>query len=301
VLQAVAGRQFDFSSAAAAVEVRAESPETVKWPDLNPFGECAVNALVDTHAHLDDDRLAPDLPAVLERARAAGVTRTLTVGIDRESNRLAVRYAAEHPDVFAIVGIHPNNVAAATPADFDEMEHLAATAPKVVAVGESGLDRYRDRTPFEMQEAAFIRHLALGRRLNKPVVIHCRDADADVVRVLRADFAAHGPVPAITHSFCGDAATAAACVELGLYFSLSGMLTFKANDALRAVVREIPLDRLLVETDCPYLAPQPVRGKRNEPAYVAHTAATLAQVKGVSVEEIAEITTRNAVRLFGLT
>lgn len=256
--------------------------------------------LIDTHAHLDDDRFAGDLPLVLARARDAGVTRTITIGIDRESNRAAVELAAKYPEVYASVSIHPNCVAAATPADFDEMEELAATAPKVVAVGESGLDRYRDRTPFEMQEASFIRHLTLGRRLKKPVVIHCRDADADVVRVLRADFAAHGPTPAVTHSFCGDAATAAACVELGLHFSLSGMLTFKANDALRAVVREIPLDRLLVETDCPYLAPQAVRGKRNEPAFTVHTAAVLAQVKGVTVAEIAAITTRNAERLFGL-
>jgi TatD DNase family protein len=263
-------------------------------------GNAAVPILIDTHAHLDDERFAGDLHLVLDRARAAGVTRTITIGIDRESNRAAVELAAKYPEVYASVSIHPNQVAAATPADFAEMEELAATAPKVVAVGESGLDRYRDRTPFEMQEASFIRHLALGRRLKKPVVIHCRDADADVVRVLRADFAANGPTPAVTHSFCGDAATAAACVELGLHFSLSGMLTFKGNDALRAVVREIPLDRLLVETDCPYLAPQVVRGKRNEPAFTAHTAAVLAQVKGVTLDEIAEITTRNAVALFGL-
>lgn len=256
--------------------------------------------LIDTHAHLDDERFAADLPEVLDRARAAGVRHTIIIGIDRESNRAAVELTANHPELFAAVGIHPNNVAAATAEDFAEMEHLATTGAKVVAIGESGLDRYRDRTPFEMQEAAFIRHLALARRVNKPCTIHCRDADADVVRVLRADIAASGPVKLVTHSFCGDAATAAACVEMGLYFSFSGMLTFKANDALRAVAKEIPLDRLLVETDCPYLAPQAVRGKRNEPAFVAHTAAVLAQVKSVSVEEIGEITTRNAVTLFGL-
>lgn len=256
--------------------------------------------LIDTHAHLDDERFTDDLPAVLDRARAAGVSRVITIGIDRASNRATVELAGRYPAVFAAVGIHPNNVAAATPADFDEMEALAATVPKVVAVGESGLDRYRDRTPFEQQEAAFVRHLALARRLNKPCVIHCRDADADVVRVLRADIAANGPVKLVTHSFCGDAATAAACIEMGLYFSFSGMLTFKANDALRAVAKAIPLDRLLVETDCPYLAPQPVRGKRNEPAYVAHTADTLAAVKGLSVAELADATTRNAAALFGI-
>jgi len=136
--------------------------------------------------------------------------------------------------------------------------------------------------------------------LDKPCIIHCRDADADVVRVLRADLAANGPVKAVTHSFCGDATTAEACVELGLFFSFSGMLTFKANDTLRAVAKAIPLDRLLVETDCPYLAPQPVRGKRNEPAYVAHTADTLAAALGLTVAELADATTRNATTLFGI-
>ena len=256
--------------------------------------------LIDTHAHLDDDRFAADLPAVLDRARAAGIARIITIGIDRESNRAAIELTERYAEVFAAVGIHPNSVAAATPADFDEMETLAATVTKVVAVGESGLDRYRDRTPFEQQEAAFVRHLALARRLNKPCIIHCRDADADVVRVLRADLAANGPVKAVTHSFCGDATTAEACVELGLFFSFSGMLTFKANDTLRAVAKAIPLDRLLVETDCPYLAPQPVRGKRNEPAYVAHTADTLAAALGLTVAELADATTRNATTLFGI-
>ena len=256
--------------------------------------------LIDTHAHLDDERFAADLPAVLDRAEAAGVTRILTIGIDLATSRNAVKLAAEYAEVFAVVGIQPNHVGEAGEGDFDEIVALAETAPKVVGVGESGLDRYWDRAPFALQEAFFVRHLALARRLNRPIVVHCREAEADVVRVLRAEFAAHGPIRGVMHSYNGDAATAAACLEMGLHISFAGMLTFKNNEPLRAVAKAIPLDRLLVETDSPYLAPQPVRGKRNEPAFVAHTAAVLAQAKGLSVEELAVATTRNATALFGI-
>ena len=256
--------------------------------------------LIDTHAHLDDERFAADLPAVLDRAEAAGVTRILTIGIDLRTSRNAVKLATDYAEVFAVVGIQPNHVSEAGAGDFEEIVALAEAAPKVVGVGESGLDRYWDRAPFELQEAFFVRHLALARRLNKPIVVHCREAEADTVRVLRAEFDTHGPIRGVMHSFNGDVAAAAACLEMGLHISFAGMLTFKTNDALRAVATGIPLDRLLVETDSPYLAPQAVRGKRNEPAFVAHTAAVLAQVKGVSAEEIADVTTRNAEVLFGL-
>ncbi len=252
--------------------------------------------LIDTHAHLDDDRFAADLPAVLDRAAAAGVSHTLTIGIDLATSRAAVALAGQWPQLRAVVGIQPNHVSEAQPGDFDEIVKLAE-APGVVGVGETGLDRYWDRAPFPLQEEFFVKHLALARRLNKPVVIHCREADADVLRVLRAF---GGPVSGVMHSFCGDADTAAACLELGLHVSSAGMLTYKNADALRAVAATIPLNRLLVETDSPYLAPVPVRGKRNEPAYVRHTAEVLAKLKGVSIEELAEETTRNARRLFGL-
>ena len=169
-----------------------------------------------------------------------------------------------------------------------------------VAIGETGLDRYWDRTPFPLQEDYFARHIELARRLGKPFAIHCREAEADVVRMLRADFDKHGPIRAVMHSFTGDLATARACLEMGLFISFAGMLTYPNAQNLRDVAKEIPLERLLVETDCPYLAPQPVRGKRNEPAYVAHTAAVLAEVKGVSAEELATHTTRNSRQLFGV-
>lgn len=253
--------------------------------------------LIDTHAHLDDERFAADLPAVLERATSAGVVHTFTIGIDLATSRAAVELAARFPQLKAVVGIQPNHVAEAGPNDWDEVVHLAETAENVVGVGESGLDRYWDRAPFPLQEEYFTRHLALARRLDKPIVIHCREAEADVVRVLRAF---GGPMKGVMHSFTGDAATAAACLELGLHISFAGMVTYKNADDLRNVAATIPLDRLLVETDSPYLAPVPVRGKRNEPAYVRHTAECVAKLLGESAEVVCEATTRNARALFGV-
>lgn len=255
--------------------------------------------LIDTHAHLFDDRFGKDLPAVLERA-ATALERVVCLGIDRESSLESVRIANEFPLVVAAVGIQPNSVAEAAPGDWDEIVRLAETEPRVVAIGETGLDRYWDRTPFSLQEDFFARHIELSRRLKKPFAIHCREAEADVVKVLRAEFDAHGPIRAVMHSFAGDAATAQACLEMGLLISFAGMLTYPNAQNLRDVARQVPLERLVVETDCPYLAPQPVRGKRNEPAYVVHTAAVLAELKGVSLEVLATETTRNARLLFGL-
>lgn len=255
--------------------------------------------LIDTHAHLFDDRFAKDLPAVLDRAAKAGVERVVCLGIDLESSRQSVEIANRYPLVVAAVGIQPNSAAEARPGDWEEVVKLAEGEPRVVAIGETGLDRYWDKTPFDLQEDYFDRHIELARRLNKPFVIHCREAEADVVKALRAQ-SAKGPLRAVMHSFSGDLATARECLEMGLYVSFAGMVTYPTAQNLRDVAKEVPLDRLLVETDCPYLAPQPVRGKRNEPAHVAHTAALLAQVKGVSVADIEDHTTRNARALFGL-
>jgi TatD DNase family protein len=255
--------------------------------------------LIDTHAHLDDDRFADDLPAVLERARALGVVRTVAIGTTAPSSAACVTLAGRHPALAASVGLQPNHVAEAAADAWDEVARLA-TRPGVVAVGETGLDRHWDYTPFPQQEEYFARHLELARRRNLAVVIHCREAEADVVRTLREDYERHGPVRGVMHSFTGDAATAAACVAMGLYVSFAGMLTYKNAGALREVARGVPADRLLVETDSPYLAPVPVRGKRNEPAYVRHTAECLAAVRGMGVDTLAAETTRNARALFGL-
>lgn len=182
---------------------------------------------------------------------------------------------------------------------WDEVVALASR-PEVVALGETGLDRHWDYTPFPQQEDYFARHLVLARKLDRAVVIHCREAEADVVRMLRDDFAAHGPVRAVMHSFTGDWATAEACLQMGLFISFAGMLTYKNAQALRGVAAKVPLDRVLVETDSPYLAPVPKRGQRNEPAYVVHTAECLAQQLGVSIGVLAEQTTTNARQLFGI-
>jgi TatD DNase family protein len=255
--------------------------------------------LIDTHSHLFDDRFAKDLPAVLERAAAAGLERVVCLGLDLESSLASVQIANQYPLVVAAVGIQPNHAAEAKPGDWEAIVRLAETEAKVVAIGETGLDRYWDKTPFAVQEDHFARHIELSRRLNKPFVIHCREAEADVVKALREQHA-KGPLRAVMHSFSGDLATARECLQMGLYVSFAGMVTYPTAQNLHEVAKEVPLDKLLVETDCPHLAPQPVRGKRNEPAFVAHTATLLAQVKGVSLAEIEEHTTRNARELFGL-
>jgi TatD DNase family protein len=256
-------------------------------------------ALIDTHAHLDDEKFHNDLPAVLQRAAAAGVCRVVTIATTAPSSAACVALAAQHPLLAATVGIQPNHVAEAAAGAWDEVVRLV-TQTQVVAVGETGLDRYWDYTPFAQQEDYFARHLELARRHDKAVVIHCREAEADVVRMLRADYERHGPVRAVMHSFTGDAATAADCLAMGLHISFAGMVTYKNAQALRAVAKTVPLERLLVETDSPYLAPVPVRGQRNEPAYVAHTAACVAALHGLDAAAFAAQTTRNARTLFGI-
>jgi TatD DNase family protein len=254
--------------------------------------------LIDTHAHLDDERFAADLPAVLDRAAGAGVSRVIVIATTAAASRVCVDLAARHAPLFASVGIQPNHAAEAAPTDWDEVVRLV-TAAKVVALGETGLDRYWDYTPFALQEDYFARHLDLARKHNLPVVIHCREAEADLVHMLRADYDRHGLVRGVMHSFTGDAETARACLAMGLYISFAGMVTYKNAQALRDVAKQVPADRLLVETDSPYLAPVPERGKRNEPAFVAHTAALLARERGVEMEVLARDTTRNARALFG--
>ncbi len=253
--------------------------------------------LIDTHAHLDDDRFAADLPAVLQRAQAAGVSQVITIATTAPSSRACLCLARQYPMLRATVGIQPNHVAEAAPDAWDEVVRLA-DQPLVVALGETGLDRYWDHTPFAQQEDYFARHLELARRLDHAVVIHCRQAEADTVRMLRAEYDRHAPIRAVMHSFTGDLATAQACLEMGLFISFAGMLTYKSAQNLRDVAAQIPLDRVLVETDSPYLAPVPVRGQRNEPAHVVHTAACLAGLLGVGPEVLAQHTTANARRLF---
>ena len=255
--------------------------------------------LVDTHAHLDDEQFINDLASVVDRAVAAGVTRVVTIATTAASSAANIALATRHSPLFASVGIQPNNVAQAREGDWDAVVALVPNE-RVVAVGETGLDRHWDYTPFPQQEEYFARHLELARRHKLPIVIHCREAEADVVSMLRSDHDRYGDVRGVMHSFTGDLATAEACLAMGLYISFAGMVTYKSAQALRDIAARIPLERLLVETDSPYLAPVPVRGRRNEPANVVHTAACLASLRSIAPEALAERTTRNALSLFRL-
>ncbi|QDU51563.1 TatD family hydrolase [Gimesia panareensis] len=254
--------------------------------------------LFDTHAHLDEEAFHPDRDETVERALEAGVQTILTIGTTADSSQRAVDLAATFPQVYAVVGIQPNYVAQMKPGDWERILTLS-TADKVVGIGETGLDRYWDYAPIELQRDYFSRHIQLSRERDLPFVVHCREAEADVVELLQTE-AQQAPFKGLMHSFCGTPETAAACLDLGMYISFAGMLTFKKNDELRETARQIPLDRLLVETDAPYLAPVPQRGKRNEPAFVKHTCACLAELHNKTPEEMAEITTRNAKTLFQL-
>ena len=254
---------------------------------------------IDTHAHLDDERFSADVSDVLQRAQAAGVDRVITIATTAPTSLRSIELAAGHDMLYATVGIQPNHVAEAAPTAWDEVVALV-TRNKVVALGETGLDRHWDYTPFPQQEDYFARHLSLARAKDLPVVIHCRKAEADVVRMLRDDFERHGPVRGVMHSFTGDWLTAEACLAMGLYISFAGMVTYKNAEDLRQVALKVPLDRILVETDSPYLAPVPVRGQRNEPAHVVHTATALAKLRGEAIGTFAEATTHSAQTLFRL-
>lgn len=254
--------------------------------------------LVDTHCHLDEDAFSEDIEAVVQSAADNGVKAIVTIGTDAGSSRRSVELAERFPGVFAVVGIHPNYTSAAVPGDWEVIEELSAS-PHVVAVGETGLDRYWDYAPAELQREYFQRHVTLSRQIGKPFVVHCRDADAEVREMLR-EAASAGPLHGVMHSFCQSRESAEECLSLGMHLSFTGMLTFKRNDELRGIAGSLPVDRLFVETDAPYLAPVPFRGKRNEPAYVRYTLNSLAEAHGITPEEMAEITTRNACRFFGI-
>ncbi len=252
----------------------------------------------DTHCHLDQSEFADDRSDVIARAAAAEVTSILTVGVTAESSVAAVELAARFPGIYAAVGIQPNYAGEALPDDWQRIVHLSRQSG-VVALGETGLDRYWDYTPLDVQQDYFDRHLRLSQETGLPVVIHSRECDQDILAMLRVA-AQRGPLQGIMHSFCSTAEMAAECLALGLHISFAGMVTFKKADALRQVAAGIPDDRILIETDAPYLAPHPLRGKRNEPALLVHTAAALATARGQTVEDFAALTTRNARRLFKL-
>ena len=253
--------------------------------------------LTDSHAHLDMPRFSADLSEVMARAREAGVTRIVTVGIDALSSRKAVDLAQEHSGVFAAVGIHPEEARNSIPDDIDYLAELAKH-PGVVAVGEIGLDFYRDYGPKERQVEVFKRQLELAARLQMPVIIHSRQAEAELVPILKEWLNGHAAeAPGVIHCFNGSLVTAKEYLRMGFYISLGGYIGYPSARAIREVVKELPIDRLLLETDSPFLPPQSHRGERNEPSYVAETARELAGVKGLSYEEIAGATTENVKRV----
>jgi TatD DNase family protein len=250
--------------------------------------------LVDSHCHLDDKQFDPDRAEVIERAREAGVERMMTIGTGNGPPDLeaALRLARKHSFIYATVGVHPHDAAKATPETFAAMEALAAET-KVLALGEIGLDYHYDFSPRDVQHNVLVEQLKLAARAGKPIVIHTREAWDDTLLLLREHWSGVG----IIHCFSGGPAEARQALDLGFYLSFGGVLTFPKADALREAARLAPEDRLLIETDAPYLAPVPKRGKRNEPAFMVETARRLAEVRGVAPEHIAEVTTANFERL----
>ena len=248
--------------------------------------------LVDSHVHLDDSKFDPDREAVIERALAAGVERMMAIGTGHGPPDLetAIRQAERYPFIVATIGVHPHDASKATPETFERLRELAAH-PKVAAIGEIGLDYHYDFSPRDVQRAVFLKQLEIAAEAGKPIVIHSREAWADTMALL-------GPGhPGIVHCFTGDPQQAREALALGLHLAFGGVLTFPSAEPVREAARITPEDRLLLETDCPYLAPVPHRGKRNEPSFVVEVARRLAEVRGCTLDEIAGQTTRNFERL----
>ena len=252
--------------------------------------------LVDSHCHLDFPALAEEGDAVRERAHAAGVQVMQTIGMRLGTFDRVLAIAEADPGVYCSVGVHPHR-AAKEPIDGPEPLLARINHPKVIGIGESGLDYYYEHSPKEVQAEVFRAHIAAARASGLPLIVHTRDADRDTIAILR-DAMAEGPFAGVIHCYSSSPELGLAAIDMGLYLGLGGILTFKRSDQLRASVRELPLDRLLLETDAPYLAPEPLRGQRNEPAHVVRVAAALAEVKDLSLREVEAATTDNFFRLF---
>jgi len=253
--------------------------------------------LVDTHAHLNHPRLLSKLGQILRRAREASITHVVVVGYDLPSSEKAVELAAAHPDIIsASVGIHPHDASDVQPESVERLRALAQD-PHVVAIGETGLDFYRDLSPRDMQRQSLHQHLDLARELSLPVIVHCRDAQEDLLSILES----RRPAPLVWHCFDGDQEHARRALDLGAFLGFGGRLTHRAAADLREVASQVPLNRLLLETDCPYLAPEPHRGENNEPSYLPLIAQAVARTRGCSVEEVTNASTRAARAVFRIT
>jgi TatD DNase family protein len=252
--------------------------------------------LIDSHCHLDFPDFAKDLDGVVERARTAGVRRIVTISTRVRQRGALLGISQRFADVYCSIGTHPHHAHEELDVSVEDLVEMTRAA-KVVAVGEAGLDYHYSHSPRDAQERGFRNHIAAARATGLPLVIHSRDADADMARILEEEVG-KGAFAAVLHCFTGGSELAQRAVALGLYVSFTGILTFKKSDALRAIAAALPADRILVETDAPYLAPDPHRGKRNEPAHVVEVARVLAQARGISIEEAARQTTDNFFRLF---
>lgn len=253
--------------------------------------------LFDTHVHLNADQYNEDLQEVIERALKEGVTNMVVVGFDRPTIQKAMELAEKYEFLYASVGWHPVDAIDMTDEDLVWIEELSQH-PKVVAIGEMGLDYYWDKSPKEIQKEVFRKQIRLAKRVGLPIVIHNREATADIVEILKEEGAEE--VGGIMHCFSGSPEVAKECVKMNFHISLGGPVTFKNAKKPKEVAAEIPLEKLLIETDCPYLTPHPYRGKRNEPSYVKLVAEQIAEIKGITLEEVAEVTTQNAKKLFGI-
>ena len=255
--------------------------------------------LIDSHAHIQGKEYAGEIDAVIARAREAGVEKIIAVGGagDMSSNSEAIALADSFPDVYATVGMHPHDAKDVSADELKKLKELAAD-PKVVAVGETGLDYYYNHSPHEVQRRVFAEFIHMARETERPIVVHERDAAQDAFELLRNEGA--GQIRGVIHCFTGNYEAARNYLDLGFYVSFTGIITFKNAEPLREVVRKVPLERMLVETDSPYLTPVPHRGRRNEPAYVRYVAETIASIKGLSLEEVARVTTQNVRGLFGV-
>ena len=251
--------------------------------------------LIDSHCHLD--YFTDELDGILSRAAAAGVAEMVTIGTTMDQSRVIRGLAAAHPNVWCTVGVHPQSAAKAPVPTPEEIAALA-DHPKVVGIGESGLDYFYDTAPHDVQQTSFRNHIRAARLTGLPLCIHARSADDDIADILRQEREAGGPYDFLLHCFSSSRALAEAALEMGGYISFSGILTFPKSSENRDIARDVPAERLLVETDAPYLAPAPYRGKRNEPSYVGKTAAVLAQIRGLTPEALAALTTANFRRLF---
>jgi len=254
--------------------------------------------LIDSHSHIYGKEYAEDFNEMMARAKEAGVGTIMAIGADLESSRQACALAAAHDNIYCSVGIHPHDAADVTEENYQEIRELALSSPKVVAIGEIGLDFFRDRSPRLAQEEVFRRFIRMARELSLPVVIHDRDAHDRIMSIMKEERA--GDVGGVLHCFSGDLEMAQECIEMGFKISIPGTVTYPSNEALREVVRGVKIENILVETDAPYLTPVPHRGKRNEPAFVRLTAERVAEIKGLSPQDVGRITSFNTRKLFGI-